>query len=109
MVCRFSTEYRDGARNFINLARETVGNSNIIVCPCMCCKNLVHHHYDLVYQHLIIKGMDPTYTTWVLHGETPSVSHWQDDKEKEETVNMYRDHLYFQDGFLDDTPEALEE
>ena len=109
MVCRFSQEYRDAARNFVNLAHESGGNDDIIVCPCTQCKNLVHHHYDVVYEHLVIKGMDPTYTTWVLHGERPSTSNWHVDDEMGETINMYRDHIYFQDGFSDHSPKDREE
>jgi hypothetical protein len=65
---RFSEQYRDGARNFVELACENLC-SEMIGCPFVKCRNLKHHHYETVYEHLFIKGMDPTYIVWVFHGE----------------------------------------
>ena len=72
LICRVTEEYRVGARNFVNMAHVNKGNIDTIVCPCVSCRNLKHLHFEEVYEHLIIHGMDSTYTTWVLHGERQS-------------------------------------
>lgn len=98
--CRHSDEYRKGARDFVNSARANSGNLDIIVCPCIRCKNVQRHHFDLVYEHLVMKGMDPTYNTWVLNGENSTYSGMSmqyGDIEMTETYQMYRDQVYFQE------------
>ncbi|CAA3033187.1 transmembrane 136-like, partial [Olea europaea subsp. europaea] len=73
----FSEQYKDRARKFVELTRETL-KSEMIGCPCIKCRNLKRHNYEIVYEHLIIKGMDPTYTNWVFYGEMPSKSNLVD-------------------------------
>lgn len=51
------------------MADTSSGNSGFILCPCKVCKNLSHHNLETVHDHLIIQGMDPTYTKWFHHGE----------------------------------------
>lgn len=29
----------------------------------------MHRHYDIVYEHLVIKGMDDAYIVLIFHGE----------------------------------------
>ncbi|KAL5840762.1 hypothetical protein ACOSQ4_013370 [Xanthoceras sorbifolium] len=43
----------------------------MIPCPCIKCINHRWHPTKIVYEHLVIYGMDPTYTNWVFHGENP--------------------------------------
>ncbi|XP_022880631.1 uncharacterized protein LOC111397899 [Olea europaea var. sylvestris] len=50
----------------------------------------MYHHYDTVYEHLVIKCMDPTYTTWVFHGEQPRASN-QNVVERPESSRMFKD------------------
>ncbi|KAJ0046640.1 hypothetical protein Pint_05544 [Pistacia integerrima] len=39
------------------------------------CRNLTHHGIDVVYEHLIIRGlMDPIYTIWFHHGEIEDIT-----------------------------------
>lgn len=97
-------------RNFVNNARACLGNLDVIVCPCRYCKNLQRHHFDIVYEHLVIKGMDPTYTNWVLHGESSTAtmqyrgegntytSNQYIDFEMTETYGMYKDQACFQEA-----------
>ncbi|XP_022874168.1 uncharacterized protein LOC111392994 [Olea europaea var. sylvestris] len=91
-------QYRDGARKFGELARENL-NSKMIGCPCIKYINLKHHNYEIVYEHLIIKCMDPTYTDW-LHGAELS------SKTKYSCVCVFLDLVYVK-GLGWDSFEAL--
>ena len=85
-----------------------MGNLDVIGCPYRYDKNLQCHHFDIIYDHLIIKGRDPTYTNWVLHGEKSTAtmqykgedniytSNQYIDFEMIETCKMYRDQVRFQ-------------
>ncbi|KAK2654991.1 hypothetical protein Ddye_008043 [Dipteronia dyeriana] len=89
---RLSSKYRDGARKFVNMAQIWSGNDDYIICPCTKCRNLRHEHIDIVYEHLIIIGMNPTYTTWVFHGESPSMDEHHDEHvDMLDTNRMFRD------------------
>lgn len=50
----------------------------------------MHHHYNTVYEHLIIKGMDPTYSVWLFHGEQASKTNLL-DVEMPESHRMFKD------------------
>ncbi|XP_022899258.1 uncharacterized protein LOC111412556 [Olea europaea var. sylvestris] len=79
------------------MVQANAGNPEKVICPCKCCKNLFYQHFDVMYGHLIINGMDPTYTTWVFHGEKSNTASLAlQDVENLETYRMYRD-AFFQD------------
>ncbi|XP_062013821.1 uncharacterized protein LOC133730206 [Rosa rugosa] len=108
---RFKDEYRVGARMFVDKARADYGNSeDEIICPCIKCRNSEHHHFEIVYEHLVTRGMDPTYKIWICHGETGSESN-HEDLEIPETYKLFKD-LCFQhdedDEDVDDTIETRE-
>ncbi|KAK3221468.1 hypothetical protein Dsin_008493 [Dipteronia sinensis] len=109
-LSRLTQEYQEGARNFVDIAHANVRNSDLVVYPCIHCKNLQHHHYDIVYEQLVIKGMDHLYTTWVFHGEYAfSSSVGYKDIEMTETYMMYRDHLFDQEGtFIREVNENID-
>ncbi|XP_022860332.1 uncharacterized protein LOC111380901 [Olea europaea var. sylvestris] len=98
-LSRFSEQYRAGAHNFIERAREN-SNSEMILCPCVKCRNLMHHHYDIVYEHLVIQGMDPAYSVWIFHGEQPNTSNVVN-------VQMLESRRMFEDFYAqhDEDPE----
>ncbi|KAM1717763.1 hypothetical protein ACFX11_025560 [Malus domestica] len=66
---RPSTEYREGAQNFVQVAKEYGGNRDKIICPCIICQNQCFQLPAIVYEHLVVNGIDHSYTTWVFHGE----------------------------------------
>ncbi|XP_073121628.1 uncharacterized protein [Henckelia pumila] len=66
---RLVPEYEEGVKKFIAQARIYAKTCEVILCPCKKCKNKKYMKFDQVYDHLIIKGIDPSYTTWVFHGE----------------------------------------
>lgn len=92
----FSKEFINGARRFVQIAQTNAMNSERIVCPCSKCKNLRHHEPKIVVDHLVKKGMDPTYTTWVFHGEMPDDYTVNEDVQILEACRMYKDA--FMDG-----------
>ena len=80
----------------MNKAKENDGNLDRIICPCASCRNLSHQHCDVVYEHLVMNGMDPTYTTWFLHGEPLSAFVRHEDVEiPEETVSKLKKDLHW--------------
>ncbi|XP_026458599.1 uncharacterized protein LOC113359135 [Papaver somniferum] len=63
--------YQDALQNFIDTVCQKLGNPYEFSCPCVDCKNLaLPLPPKRVYFHLLKRGMDPTYTEWVFHGET---------------------------------------
>ncbi|KAL5723293.1 hypothetical protein ACHQM5_006708 [Ranunculus cassubicifolius] len=92
-LTRTSKEYKDGAKKFVTEAAFRK-KSDMISCPCGDCQNLFHHKTYVVYEHLVIKGMDKSYKTWVLHGE--DISSRKNGNETSETYKLCRT-LYEQD------------
>ncbi|KAL5717025.1 hypothetical protein ACHQM5_010110 [Ranunculus cassubicifolius] len=94
-LVRTSKEYKDGARKFVNddVLRK---NSDFISCPCRDCQNLFHRKSSIVYEHLVINGMDKSYTTWVLHGE--EINSEKPRNEFSETYNLCST-IYEQDQY----------
>ncbi|KAL5549982.1 hypothetical protein UlMin_000158 [Ulmus minor] len=66
---RVIDDYLKGAWNFVKSVEKKFGHPEKILCPCRSCRNLSHQPVNEVYEHLVIKGMDPTYTQWYFHGE----------------------------------------
>lgn len=71
---------------FVKTAMHLLG-SNVIRCPCRKCQNMARHTGELVVEHLVINGMDMTYTTWILHGEP--ISAVNPNAKKSEARDMY--------------------
>ncbi|KAL5544923.1 hypothetical protein UlMin_008707 [Ulmus minor] len=69
LACRVKDDYLKGAWNFVKSVEKKFGHPEKILCPCRSCRNLSHQPVNEVYEHLVIKGMDPTYTQWYFHGE----------------------------------------
>lgn len=64
---RLVPEY-EGVQKFIAQAKDYAKTRDVILCPCVRCKNKKYMTFDKVYEHLIIKGFDP-YTIWFFHSE----------------------------------------
>ncbi|XP_058214245.1 uncharacterized protein LOC131325811 [Rhododendron vialii] len=79
----------NAALNFVEMANQNAGYLGKILCPCKHCQNLSHHSLDDVYEHLVINGMDPTYTTWFHHGEEPSAAQKPKEVKMSDAHNLY--------------------
>ncbi|XP_042948658.1 uncharacterized protein LOC122281329 [Carya illinoinensis] len=73
-----SSEYATGVKDFITLARSH-STSDEIRCPCTLCSNNYFLPINQVERHLFIKGIEPTYTTWIFHGEEEDLPFIDDD------------------------------
>ncbi|XP_074573987.1 uncharacterized protein LOC141830448 [Curcuma longa] len=67
---RLVPKYEEGVQKFLAQARNYAKTRETILCPCKRCQNKKYMKFDQVYEHLIMKGIDPSYTVWVFHGET---------------------------------------
>ncbi|XP_028102255.1 uncharacterized protein LOC114301504 [Camellia sinensis] len=98
-LSRVSKDYLDGARKFVDIAKANVGNQEMIICPCRNCRNLSHQFCEIVYEHLVMEGMDPKYASWFLHEEQLIASSHQEDVEISDTYKMFRDVHVKDDDF----------
>ena len=69
----FSTEYVNGVKEFMDFIKEKYVEDDQILCPCTRCLNQKYLHQPNVKNHILMNGMDYTYTRWVHHGEDISV------------------------------------
>ncbi|XP_058217786.1 uncharacterized protein LOC131328847 [Rhododendron vialii] len=74
-----SREYILGVESFLQFAMANLGPQPEIRCPCNDCLNGRKHSFA-VKIHLIRKGFDSSYKTWVHHGEfVPTPQAYDDD------------------------------
>ncbi|XXG62837.1 hypothetical protein AAC387_Pa05g1139 [Persea americana] len=69
-MARLGHEYRRGVKSFIDFAKANAGDATQIYCPCRVCLNSCRFDFDIVKFHILHKGMQASYTTWIYHGET---------------------------------------
>lgn len=65
----FSREYISGVKNFMSFIQRKFSEDDEILCPCSRCLNQKSWHQGLVEKHLLVNGMESTYTRWIHHGE----------------------------------------
>ena len=67
--------YLQGVIDFIEFACENIPDgATEIVCPCKKCRNVRLINIDLVKDHLVCNGFNPSYTRWIFHGENIEAS-----------------------------------
>ena len=69
-----SKEYQQGVKSFLDFATANLGVEDEIRCPCVDCINGTKYSRQVVWMHLIRRGMASSYLTWVHHGEHVPVS-----------------------------------
>ena len=74
---------------FVKIVEKNDNYPAKIICPCKNCRNLYHQSIDDVYEHLVIKGMDPTYRVWVHHGEQPFEKHLDKELDDRDAFNLF--------------------
>ncbi|KAL4278899.1 hypothetical protein GQ457_03G021490 [Hibiscus cannabinus] len=67
---RFSPEYQEGVRDFLNLAKQNTDSSGRIRCPCKDCHNCLFKKIADVKFDLFKHGFAEDYTRWTHHGES---------------------------------------
>lgn len=83
---RFSREYIAGVNAFIEFACEHNGENNFIFFPCERCLNISQMGANDVQTHLVLYGIQLSYTKWVFHGEVAN-NYDQDDELLEDEDN----------------------
>lgn len=71
---RWSPEYRNGVKDFLEFSFKNSFDGDVILCPCKECANCYLKTREVVYEHLIHKGFLSGYTQWLCHGESSSFS-----------------------------------
>ena len=56
--CRVDPAYERGASNFVRDVAGGLGRTDMIVCPCIDCRNIDRHSGAVVVDHLVTRGMD---------------------------------------------------
>jgi hypothetical protein len=69
----FSSEHIDGVRQFMSFVAEKFSDNVEILCPCSRCLNHKYHCQPVVKKHILMNGMDSSYTRWFHHGEDVNV------------------------------------
>ena len=88
------------------MAEKEAGYPEKILCPCKDCRNLRHQSIDSVFAHLVISGMDRTYTEWFHHGEQSYTN--ENILEELDTANDAYNLFRAADVHDDDYPECEE-
>ena len=68
-----SPEYINGVKEFMNFVQGKFSDNVEILCPCSRCLNQKYLGQALVKKHILINGMDNSYTRWIHHGEDLNV------------------------------------
>ena len=69
----FSLEYIDGVKEFMSFVQGKFTGNVGILCPCSRCLNQKYQYQALVRKHIMMNGMDSSYTRWIHHGESLNV------------------------------------
>ncbi|XP_010513512.1 PREDICTED: uncharacterized protein LOC104789527 [Camelina sativa] len=103
-LCRADPAYERGATNFVRAVSADMGDVDLIVCPCIDCRNIDRHAGSIVVDHLVTRGMDESYkmqSDWYHHGELNPVvdgesnqSQWSD-----EIFGLYQAAEYLDEEF----------
>jgi hypothetical protein len=56
-------------KGFMSLIHGKFGEKVDILCPCGRCLNQKYLCQSLVKKHILMNGMDSSYTRWIHHGE----------------------------------------
>ena len=69
----FSIEYMNGVKQFMSFVKGKFSDNVEILCPCSRCLNQKYLAQALVKKHILMNGMDNSYTRWIHHGEDLNV------------------------------------
>jgi hypothetical protein len=65
----FSREHIDGVKQLMNFIQGKFSEDEQILCPCGRYLNQKYLCRDLMNRHILLNGMDSSYTRWIHHGE----------------------------------------
>ncbi|XP_056848905.1 uncharacterized protein LOC108829822 [Raphanus sativus] len=114
-LSRVDPGYERGASQFVQDVASAMGGIDMIICPCIDCRNIDRHSASVVVHHLVTRGMEEGYkmrSDWYLHGEVNSevagesrATEWND-----EIFGLYRAAELFDEELAEtgDLSEAAE-
>ena len=70
----FSLEHKNGVAEFMSFIQGQFNENVEILCPYSRCLNQKYVKQDVVRKHLLMYGMETTYTRWIHHGESLDVN-----------------------------------
>ncbi|KAF5450521.1 hypothetical protein F2P56_030861 [Juglans regia] len=97
-----SPEYDEGVRQFLAMAQAHAATADQIRCPCRRCRNRAFHSIRIVEDHLFLRGIDPTYTEWIFHGEEDPILNSTFSDEEDDVASSYNHYIDDVDEMLDD-------
>ncbi|CAA7023801.1 unnamed protein product [Microthlaspi erraticum] len=94
-LCRAGPAYEKGASEFVRDVAVALGDANMIVCPCIDCRNIDCHVCNVVVDHLVTRGMEEAYKSrsdWYHHGELNSglQGETKSSQRNEEIFGLYK-------------------
>ena len=66
---KWSPRYVEGVQSFMKFVKDNLGANCRVRCPCIDYLNSYVWSQDVVFDHLLINGIDGFYTRWIFHGE----------------------------------------
>jgi hypothetical protein len=94
----FSHEHIDGVKEFMNFIQGKFSEDEQILCPCGRCLNHKFLSQALVNRHILLNGMDNSYTWWIHRGERLDV----DVIEYPDDVHDNDDGFMHEEGVIED-------
>ncbi|CAM8938710.1 unnamed protein product [Rhodiola kirilowii] len=113
---RLSDEYEKGIMDFCEFASAYALKNALesVFCPCKACFNKIKVKVEELHKHLFLKGIDPLYTVWYMHGEAEqqdvepqpveSLPEDNDDWEEDNLIDMINNVA----GEFDSRPQVVE-
>ncbi|CAA7059754.1 unnamed protein product [Microthlaspi erraticum] len=102
-LCRADPAYESGAWDFVHVVRDTLGESELVICPCIDCRNNDRHSCSVVVDHLVTRGMDEAYKRqidWYHHGDSVSEIERKGNQWNDEIMGLYKAAAYLDDGMV---------
>ncbi|CAA7034547.1 unnamed protein product [Microthlaspi erraticum] len=103
-LCRADPGYEKGASEFVRDVAAALGDVDMIVCPCIDCRNIDRHYSNVVVDHLVTRGMDEAYkrrSDWYHHGELNYgvEGETKSSQRNDEIVGLYKAAGFLDEGF----------
>ncbi|CAM8986241.1 unnamed protein product [Rhodiola kirilowii] len=111
---RLSVEYEEGIKEFCEFALGYAFKTGTEYVHCLCsgCFNNKKVTVKNLHKHLLLKGIDPRYRVWYMHGEVQNVEPQCVENLPENNNDLDEDNLVKVDNNIADefvaTPQVLE-
>ncbi|KAL6224997.1 hypothetical protein ACLB2K_003851 [Fragaria x ananassa] len=109
---RASPRYEEGAWNFVNTVKRNLGNLDLILCPCIDCRNNDRFDGNTIVDHLVMRGMDAKYKQrkdWYEHGEHKISGDKNEEVVNDEIYNLFRAAQFFDHEHMEPSHPVNEE